>query len=57
MPRPTKAFRRTKMAAGEAWKRGEKAEAYKLWADAAAKLKAHRDKKRNKKKAAEGASA
>lgn len=50
MPRPTKAFRRQKINAAAAWKRGEKKEAYKLWEEAAASLKAHRDKKRNKNK-------
>ena len=55
MPRPTKAFRRQKINAGIAWKRGERKEAYKLWEEAAASTKAHRDKKRTKKtKAGEG---
>ncbi len=58
MPRPTKAFRRQKIEAAAAWKRGEKKEAYGLWAKAAAALKEHQEKKRNKKKAAvEGAEA
>lgn len=55
MPRPTKAFRRIKLNAAEAWKKGEKAEAYKLWEQAAKSYKEHRDKKRNKKKQAESA--
>ena len=36
-----------------AWKRGDRNEAYKLWREAAASLKEHRDKKRNKNKPAE----
>ncbi len=56
MPRPTKAFRRQKVNAAIAFKRGEKAEAYKLWEKAAASLKEHRQKKKTKNKpAAEGA--
>ena len=50
MPRPTKVFRRQKIDAALAWKRGEKKEAYKLWEKAAAGLKEHRAKKQNKKK-------
>ena len=58
MPRPTKAFRRQKIEAAAAWKRGEKKEAYGLWAKASAGLKEHQEKKRNKKKpAAEDAEA
>lgn len=53
MPRPTKAIRRTRMSATQAWKRGEKKEAYKLWEEAAASLKTHHAKKHNKKKKAE----
>lgn len=52
MPRPTKVFRRQRVNAAIAWKRGEKKEAYKLWEEAAASLKEHRTKKRNKNKAA-----
>ncbi len=52
MPRPTKVFRRQKIEAAAAWKRGEKKEAYGLWAKAAAGLKEHQEKKRNKKKVA-----
>lgn len=55
MPRPTKAFRRQKVNAAIAFKRGDKAEAYKLWEKAAASLKEHRQKKKTKNKAAEGA--
>ncbi len=54
MPRPTKVFRRQKISAAVAWKRGDKQEAYKLWEQAAAGLKEHRAKKRNKNKPAEG---
>lgn len=39
--------------ASAAWKRGEKKEAYALWAKAAAGSKDHREKKRNKNKPAE----
>ena len=52
MPRPTKAYRRTKMQAAIEWKRGDKKEAYKLWEKAAADLHEHTNKKRNKKKKA-----
>ncbi len=55
MPRPTKAFRRQKVNAALAWKRGDKKEAYKLWETAAASLKEHRAKKHNKNKPAESA--
>lgn len=51
MPRPTKAYRRTKVQAAIEWKRGDKKEAYKLWEQAASSLKAHQAKKHNKKKA------
>ena len=54
MPRPTKAFRRQKVNAGIAWKRGDRKEAYELWEKAAASLKEHRGKKHNKNKPAEG---
>jgi len=52
MPRPTKAIRRQKLNAAAAWKRGEREEAYKLWGEAAAALKEHRAKKKNKSKSA-----
>lgn len=55
MPRPTKAFRRQKINAAIAWKRGEKEEAYKLWEKASASLKEHQAKKHNKKKPSEAA--
>ncbi|MGB2986889.1 MAG: hypothetical protein WBE26_13540 [Phycisphaerae bacterium] len=53
MPRPTKAFRRQKINAATAWKRGDKKEAYKLWGEAAAGLKKHWAKKHHKSKPAE----
>ena len=53
MPRPTKAFKRMKINAAVAFKRGDKTGAYKLWEKAAAGMKDHREKKRNKKKPAE----
>lgn len=34
MPRPTKAIRRQLVNAGIAWKKGDRKEAAKLWADA-----------------------
>ena len=55
MPRPTKAIRRIRLSAAAAWKRGEKKEAYTQWEKAAASLKEHREKKRNKNKAKEKA--
>ena len=55
MPRPTKVFRRQKIDAAIEWKRGHHKEAYKLWEEAAASLKEHRNKKRNKNKLAEQA--
>ena len=55
MPRPTKAFKRQRVNAAEAWKRGEKKEAYDLWAKAAAGAKEHREKKVDKKKKAAAA--
>lgn len=53
MPRPTKAFRRQKVNAAAAFKRGEKAEAYKLWEEAAKGYRAHRAKKLTKNKGGE----
>ena len=53
MPRPNKAFRRQKINAAIAWKRGDKKEAYKLWEKAAKGTKEHREEKRHKNKAAE----
>ncbi len=57
MPRPTKAFRRQKINAAAAYKRGEKEEAYKLWEKASASLKEHTESKRNKKAKAAAAKA
>lgn len=53
MPRPTKVFRRQRVDAQLAWKRGEKKEAYKLWEAAAASMKEHRAKKHKKNKSGE----
>ena len=50
MPRPNKAFRRQKINAAIAWKRGDRKEAYKLWEKAAASTSAHLAAKHNKKK-------
>ena len=50
MPRPNKAFRRQKINAAIAWKRGDRKEAYKLWEQAAKSTKEHRAQKHNKKK-------
>ena len=55
MPRPTKAIRRIKLNAASEWKKGNPTEAHKLWSKAAAEYKTRLDKKRNKKKAQEGA--
>ncbi len=57
MPRPTKAFRRQKTNAAELYKKGEKKEAYAMWAKAAAAMKEHLEKKRNKKGKAAAAAA
>jgi len=57
MPRPTKAFRRLKLQAAAAWKRGERKEAYELWQKASTSLKEHRAKKRTRKQATEAAAA
>ncbi len=57
MPRPTKAFRRQKINAAIAYKRGDKTEAYKLWEQAASSTKEHGYQKRNKKKIAAEAAA
>ncbi len=50
MPRPMKAFKRIKLNAAAAWKKGEKKEAYDLWAKAAASRAGHLAKKRGKNK-------
>ena len=57
MPRPTKVFRRQKVNAAIAYKRGDRKEAYTLWEKASAGLKEHQAKKRNKKKTAEAEAA
>lgn len=53
MPRPTKAFKRQRANAAAAWKKGERKEAYELWAKAAAGLKEHQSKKKKNKQAGE----
>ncbi len=56
MPRPTKAFKRQKINAAIAWKKGERKEAYELWEKAAKGMAEHRaKKKKGKSKPAEGA--
>lgn len=55
MPRPTKVFRRQRVDAAIAWKRGDKKEAYKLWEKAAAGQKEHHQKKHPKSKPEEKA--
>ncbi len=55
MPRPNKTFRRQKINAAIAFKRGDRKEAYKLWEKAAAGIKELREKKRNKNKPTEEA--
>ena len=59
MPRPTKAFRRQKVNAALAYKRGDRKEAYKLWEQAAKSLKETRQQKRvrHQKKVEEPAAA
>ena len=53
MPRPSKTFKRQKINASIAYKRGEKAEAYKLWEEAAKGLKELRQKKSTRHQAKE----
>jgi hypothetical protein len=48
MPRPNKASRRQKINAAAAWKRGDRKQAYELWAKASASLKEMREKKRTR---------
>ncbi len=55
MPRPKKTFRRMKVNAAAAYKRGEKEEAYKLWEKAAAGVKEHRVTKLSKNQPTEEA--
>lgn len=58
MPRPSKTIRRQIINAGIAFKKGNRKEAYDLWAKAAAARKERFDAKRFKKKrAAEAAQA
>lgn len=52
MPRPTKAFKRQKINAAAAWKKGERKEAYVLWEKAAKGMQEHLAKKKNKNKPA-----
>ena len=53
MPRPNKTFRRQKINAAIAFKRGDRKEAYQLWEKAATGIKELREKKRNKNKPTE----
>jgi len=53
MPRPNKAFRRNKINAAAAWKRGERKEAYALWKKASDGMKELREKKRTRHQAKE----
>ena len=48
MPRPTKGFRRQKINAAIAYKRGDRKDAYKLWEQAAKSLKEARQAKRTR---------
>lgn len=48
MPRPTKAYRRQKINAAAAYKRGDREEAYKLWKQASDSLREARSKKRTR---------
>ena len=57
MPRPTKAYRRQKINAAIAFKRGDRKEAYTLWEKAAKSTREHYVKKHNKNKPAEGGEA
>jgi len=54
MPRPNKAIKRQKLLAAEAYKRGDRKEAYDLWA-AADKARKELQAKKRGKKAVEGA--
>ena len=53
MPRPAKTTRRQIINAGIEYKKGNRKEAYEMWAKAAAERKQRREQKRNKKKAAD----
>jgi len=58
MPRPSKTYRRQKINAAIAYKRGDREEAYKLWSQSAQNTHEHLKKKQfKKKKAAEEAAA
>ncbi|MCH7813620.1 MAG: hypothetical protein IID40_06320 [Planctomycetes bacterium] len=51
MPRPSKQIRRQKVAAGVEWKKGNRDEAAKLWAEAdKARKEIQAKKKKNQKK-------
>lgn len=52
MPRPSKTVHRQKIAAGLEWKKGNREEAQKMWAEADQARKELYAKKHNKKKAA-----
>ena len=51
MPRPTKTIRRQKINAGIEWKKGNRKEAAKLWADADKARKELQAKKKSTKRA------
>ncbi len=53
MPRPNKAFRRHKINAALAYKRGDRKEAYTLWEKAAAGIKELHEKQRKLNKGEE----
>jgi len=53
VPRPNKTVRRQKINAGLEWKKGNRQEAYKLWADADKARKEVQAKKQKSKKPAE----
>jgi hypothetical protein len=55
MPRPNKAFRRQKVNAAAAYKRGDRKEAYELWKKASDGMKELRAKKKDTGQAAETA--
>ena len=55
MPRPNKAIRRQKVNAASEWKKGNREEAQKLWAEADKARKELQAKKRGGKQKPEGA--
>lgn len=57
VPRPSKAVQEQKRQAAQAWKKGDRPEAQKLWIAADVARKELQAKKRNKKKPAEAESA